>query len=288
MKRTATVLATTLFAVGLAGPAASAGPPSGGPPPVEITVASYNIHAGIGADGEFDIDRTANAIAETGADVVALQEVDRHWGDRSEYRSVIGELAHELGMHARFAPIYSFDPPQAGDPRREYGTAVLSRFPIADFTNHELTRLSTQGPEAGPQPMPGFAEVVVRARGTLVHVYSTHLDYRGDPSTRETQVAETLDILAADSGAPRVLLGDFNAEPAAPELDPLWTELTDAYGEAGTGEGPTYPAEVPAKRIDYAAVSEEVDVLDAYVPDTDLAATASDHRAVVADVEVPR
>lgn len=288
MKRTATVLATALLTVGIAGPAASAAPPRGGPPPVELTVASYNIHAGTGEDGEFDVDRTAAAIAETGADVVALQEVDRHWGDRSEYRSVVGELARKLDMHARFAPIYSFEPPQAGDPRREYGTAVLSRFPVADFTNHELTRLSTQDPDAGPQPMPGFAEVVVRARGALVHVYSTHLDYRGDPSIREAQVAETLDVLDDDSGAPRVLLGDFNAEPAAPELAPLWTKLADAYGEVGAGDGLTYPAEVPEKRIDYAAVSEEVDVLDAHVPDTDLAATASDHRAVVADVRVPR
>lgn len=282
MKRIAAVVAVLLTA-GLAGPAASAAPP-----PVEVTVASYNIHAGIGTDGTFDLDRTAAAITETGADVVALQEVDRHWSDRSEYRSVVDELARKLHMHARFAPIYSLEPAEPGWPRREYGTAVLSRLPIAEFTNHELTRLSTTDPDAGPQPMPGFAEVVVRARGALVHVYSTHLDYRGDPSIREQQVAETLDVLEADVGAPRVLLGDFNAEPAAEEIPPLWTTLDDAHAEAGTGAGLTYPAELPDKRIDYAAVSEDVDVLDAYVPTTELAATASDHRAVVADIAAPR
>ncbi|MCP2251996.1 Metal-dependent hydrolase, endonuclease/exonuclease/phosphatase family [Prauserella aidingensis] len=288
MKRSVTVLATALFAVGLAGPVASAGPPWGGPPPVEFTVASYNIHAGIGADGEFDLDRTTAAIAETGADVVALQEVDRHWSSRSEYRSVIGELADRLDMHARFAPLYSLEPPEPGEPRREYGTAVLSRFPVAEFTNHDLTRLSTQNSEAGLQQMPGFAEVVVRARGALVHVYSTHLDYRGDPTVREIQVAETLDVLAEDSDAPQLLIGDFNAEPADPELAPLWTNLNDAFAEAGSGEGLTFPAAEPVKRIDYTAVSEDVDVLDAYVPDTDLSATASDHRPAVAEVAVPR
>ncbi|MCR3720715.1 MULTISPECIES: endonuclease/exonuclease/phosphatase family protein [Prauserella salsuginis group] len=283
MKRIATVAAATLLTAALAGPEASAAPP-----PVALTVASYNIHAGIGTDGNFDLDRTATAIAATGADVVALQEVDRHWGDRSEYRSVVDELARKLHMHARFAPIYSFEPPDRGQPRREYGTAVLSRFPIAEFTNHDLTRLSTQDPDAGPQPMPGFAEVVVRARGSLVHVYSTHLDYRGDPSIRERQVAETLDVLAADEGAPRVLLGDFNTAPDAAELDPLWTELDDGFAEAGAGDGFTYPAESPEKRIDYAAVSGEVGVRGARVPATDLAATASDHRPVVADVVVAR
>ncbi|GAA1236986.1 endonuclease/exonuclease/phosphatase family protein [Prauserella halophila] len=283
MKRIATVLAATLLTAGLAGPAASAGPP-----PVELTVASYNIHAGIGTDGAFDLDRTAAAIAATGADVVALQEVDRHWSDRSEYRALVDELARSLDMHARFAPLYSLDPAEPRQPRREYGTAVLSRLPIAEFTNHDLTRMSTQDSGAGSRPMPGFAEVVVRARGTLVHVYSTHLDYRGDPSIRERQVAETLDVLADDGGAPRVLLGDFNAEPADGELAPLWAEMDDAFAAAGTGEGLTYPSSAPEKRIDYAAVSAGVDVRGARVPATDLAATASDHRPVVADVAVPR
>ncbi|OLT43893.1 metal-dependent hydrolase [Saccharomonospora sp. CUA-673] len=282
MRRLVTTLVTAVLAAGLT-PAAHAGPP-----PVELRVASYNIHAGIGADDVFDVDRTAAAIAETGADVVALQEVDKHWGERSEYRSVIDELADRLDMHARFAPIYSHEPDESDQPRREYGTAVLSRFPIAEFTNHDLTRMSTQdGEEAEPEPMPGFAEVVVRARGALVHVYSTHLDYRGDPTVREIQVEETLDILD-DAGPSRVLLGDFNAEPADPELAPLWTGLTDAFGAAGEGDGGTYPVDVPEKRIDYAAVSDTIDVRHAYVPDSELATTASDHRPVVADLTVPR
>ncbi|GAA1199175.1 Metal-dependent hydrolase, endonuclease/exonuclease/phosphatase family [Prauserella alba] len=293
MKRIATAAALLTAALAapaaLTGPAATAGPvASAGPPPVALTVASYNIHAGIGTDGNFDLDRTASAIAATGADVVALQEVDRHWSDRSEYRSVVDELARKLHMHARFAPIYSLDPSGPGQPRREYGTAVLSRFPIAEFTNHELTRLSTQDSDAGPQPMPGFAEAVIRARGALVHVYSTHLDYRGDPSIRRRQVTETLDVLAADADAPRVLLGDFNAEPGAPELDPLWTDMDDAFAEAGAGEGLTYPAESPEKRIDYAAVSGQIEIRGARVGATELAATASDHRAVVAEVVTAR
>lgn len=280
MRRLVTALATAALVVGLT-PAAQAAPP-----PVPLRVATYNIHAGIGADEVFDLDRTAAAIAETGADVVALQEADQHWDSRSEYRAVVDELGQRLGMHARFAPIYSLEPAEPGQPRREYGTAVLSRYPIAEFTNHELTRLSTQDPEAGPQPMPGFAEVVVRARGALVHVYSTHLDYRPEPDVRATQVAETLDIMDGDGA--QIMLGDFNAEPDAPEIAPLWTQLRDAFAVAGAGDGRTYPVAEPEKRIDYAAVSDEVDVRTASVPDTDLAATASDHRPVVVDVAVPR
>jgi endonuclease/exonuclease/phosphatase family metal-dependent hydrolase len=74
-----------------------------------------------------------------------------------------------------------------------------------------------------------------------------------------------------------VLLGDFNAEPAAPELSPLWTKLDDA-GDAG----PTYPADLPAKRIDYVTVSRGTPVTHTEVIDS----TASDHRPVLAELSV--
>jgi endonuclease/exonuclease/phosphatase family metal-dependent hydrolase len=111
-----------------------------------------------------------------------------------------------------------------------------------------------------------------------VHVYSTHLDYRPDPAVRELQVADTLEILADDPrGARQVLLGDFNAEPAAPELAPLWTAVRDA-GDAG----PTYPADVPVKKIDFVTVSPNVRVVDTEV----IGSLASDHRPVLAELRV--
>ncbi|CAO0827444.1 hypothetical protein SMICM17S_01865 [Streptomyces microflavus] len=60
--------------------------------------------------------------------------------------------------------------------------------------------------------------------------------------------------MAEDRG-PKVLLGDFNAEPGAPELAPLWAELTDAGPEA-----PTFPAQDPVKRIDYVVMSKTAQV----------------------------
>jgi endonuclease/exonuclease/phosphatase family metal-dependent hydrolase len=131
--------------------------------------------------------------------------------------------------------------------------------------------------------MPGFAEAVVAVRGVPVHVYVTHLDYRPDPAVRATEVAETLAILDDDPrGARQVLLGDFNAEPTAPELAPLWTYLTDAWTSAEPGH--TYPADAPAKRIDYVTTSAGVRARDAAVVDT----LASDHRPVVANLAVRR
>lgn len=252
---------------------------------VHLRVASYNIAHGAGADGTFDLARTAAAIEATGADVVGLEEVDDHWGSRSGWRGEASELAEMLGMRSYFAHIYDFPPPAKGKPDRQYGLAVLSRYPIVHAENHSITRLSTQSPDAAPKPAPGFPEVVVNARGARVHVYATHLDYRPDPSVRVAQVRDTRAILAEDGDqTQQVLIGDFNAPPDAPELAPLWDGLTDAWDVAGSGPGLTYPARDPAKRIDYVTVSHGISVRDARVPRT----LASDHRPVVADLVVTR
>jgi endonuclease/exonuclease/phosphatase family metal-dependent hydrolase len=248
-------------------------------------------HAGAGHDNVFDLDRTEATLRALDADVIGLQEVDVHWGARSEWRDLITELANRLGMRAGFAPIYDFDPPAPGQPRRQYGLAVLSRAPILSVQNHDLTRLSTQDPEAGPMPMPGFLEAVIQADGARLHFYVTHLDYRADPTLRRIEVDETLDLLAQDpADANQVLAGDLNAEPQAPELSRLWPVMTDAWTAAPrtSGNPLTYPAQAPVKRIDFVTVSEGVGVLGAEVPADPALVAASDHRPVVADLTLAR
>ncbi|WP_410785711.1 glycoside hydrolase family 3 N-terminal domain-containing protein [Kribbella sp. C-35] len=258
------------------------------PRATRLTVASYNIHAGAGEDNVFDLDRTAQAIKALNADIVGLQEVDVHWGDRSQWLDTIAELAGKLGMYPAFAPIYDLDPPAAGQPMRQYGVGVLSRFPLVRTENHPITRLSTQDPNPVPAPAPGFLEVEVDVRGRRVHVYSTHLDYRGDPTVRTMQVADTVKILAQDRRQDlQILVGDFNAEAGAPELAGLWTRLTDSWTAAGetTGGPNTYPAVSANKRIDFVTVGKGLTVRSAEVPaEVPVAEAASDHRPTIADL----
>ncbi|MFD0686735.1 endonuclease/exonuclease/phosphatase family protein [Actinomadura fibrosa] len=259
-------------------------PPASGDVPVRtgVRVASYNINAGVGVDGKFDLARTVAALRGLNADVIGLQEVDVHWGERSGWRDVAGELAGALGMRSYFAPIYDLDPPAAGKPRRQFGTAVLSRYPIFESFNHSLTRVSAVDPGAGPVSVPGFAEVGIRVGGTPVHVYSTVLDTQSDAAVRRRQVEETLKVLGEDGGH-QVLVGSFNAGPGASELAPLWGSLTDAWAAAGGGsEGLTYPAQTPDRRIDYVATSRQTAALTAQVPNV----SGSDHLPTIADLQV--
>jgi endonuclease/exonuclease/phosphatase family metal-dependent hydrolase len=244
-------------------------------PATSLRVMTYNIAAGHG-----DLERIASAIRAESSDVVALQEVDVHWQARSDFADQASVLSKRLGMHVRFAHIYDMPGSPDHPERREFGVALLSRFPIVAFTNHEITRLSTQQDGAPPMVMPGFLEAQLDVQGTRIRVFNTHTDYRSDPSVRQKQVAEMLAIIG-ESKLPTLLFGDLNASPSAPELQPLFARFRDAW-RSSSDAGLTYPADKPAKRIDYVLTSDQFSVRSARVPMTD----ASDHRPLVVDLEL--
>lgn len=242
-----------------------------------MRVMTYNIRSGNG-----DLARTAEAIRASGPDLVSLQEVDVHWAERSGFVDQASELGNRLHMQVRFARIYHLPGTGSAQPPREFGVALLSRYPIIAWRNDTLTRLSTQEKEPVPTPMPGLLEAEVDVNGTTVRVFNTHLDYRSDPRVRQQQITELLGYIGEPS-VPTLVFGDMNAKPDAPELQPLLQRLHDTWS-ASDGPGPTYPAEAPVERIDYVLVSRQVRVRSAAVPVTE----ASDHRPVVVDLVIDR
>ncbi|HSQ30198.1 MAG TPA: endonuclease/exonuclease/phosphatase family protein [Gemmatimonadaceae bacterium] len=245
------------------------------PASVTLRAMTYNIQSGQG-----NLDATISAIRDARPDIAGLQEVDVHWGERSGFVDQATMLGERLGMAVRFARIYSIAAQDASRPPREFGVALLSRFPIIAWRNDTLTRLSTQDRDPVPAPAPGLLEATVDVRGTKVRVFNTHLDYRADPRVRQRQVAEMLDDIGPPS-VPTILLGDLNAEPQARELAPLLAVLHDSWLPA-SGPGLTYPANVPRKRIDYVLVSLHFRVHATVVP----AIEASDHRPVIVDLSL--
>ena len=239
-----------------------------------LRVMTYNIQSGHG-----NLEATAAAIRAQNPDVVALQEVDVHWAERSGFADQATNLGTSLRMNVRFAPIYRI-PAATGQPIREFGVALLTRFPIRAWHNDTLTRLSTQDLNPVPAPAPGLLEATLDVHGTRVRVFNTHLDYRSDPRVRRQQVSEMVGYIGA-ADVPTIVFGDLNATPSAPELAPLLARVHDAWSPA-FGSGFTYPADAASKRIDYVLVSSHFKVRDANVPDMQ----ASDHRPVIVDLSL--
>jgi endonuclease/exonuclease/phosphatase family metal-dependent hydrolase len=240
-----------------------------------LRVLTWNIAAGAGG-----LSPMADVIRTAAPDIVALQEVDVHWSERSGFADQAAQLAEAVGMQVRFGPIYRL-PGGSSAPVREFGLAILSRYPFVEFRNHVIPRLSTHSTDTEPQPMPGFLEATIPVDGVRLRVFNTHLDYRSDPRVRRLQVAAMLERMGSDG--PTILMGDLNAPPGAAELAPLFGRLNDAWRDGGD-PGFTYPAAAPVRRIDYILTSDDLRALSVRV----LPTPASDHRAVVADLSAAR
>ncbi|MFC4852361.1 endonuclease/exonuclease/phosphatase family protein [Actinophytocola glycyrrhizae] len=233
-----------------------------------LSVLSFNIHHGAGEDGVFDLDRVADEIRRTHADVIGMQEVDRHYGERSDWADQPAELAQRLGMHVVFGANLDLEPPSAGQPRRQYGTAILSRHPILEWHNTLL-------PKGKPaEERRGLLTAVVNVRGVQVRVMNTHLQH-DSAASRLLQSAVVADAVVA-SKEPVVLTGDLNAVPAAPEITTLTAHLRDG------GNAYTYPADVPTARIDY-VLTNGLPLFSKVLP-----TAASDHRPVLTALMVRR
>lgn len=242
---------------------------------VRMRVGTYNIHHGAGHDNVLDLAHTAKVLDSLHADVVGLQEVDRHWGERSDFADQATELARLLDMHVVYGANLDLDPLEPGQPRRQYGTAILSRFPIFSWSNTYLPRFADHEQR-------GLLVADIKVRGVMVRVANTHLQHN-DNLEREAQAAKIVELLGADPER-TFLVGDFNALPDTPEIAILTNVLDDAWVEAGTGPGFSYPVENPDRRIDYVLGSRDVRFVNAEV----ISADASDHLPVVATAVVPR
>ena len=264
----------------------SSGPPAGAEPagqagaPTEtfgqrpLRVASFNIHHGVGTDNLLDLERIARVIEDGGAQVVGLQEVDRHFGERSQFVDQATWLAERLGMRVVFGANLDLDPFTPDAPRRQYGTAILSRHRIRGWRNTLLPR-----PAGGEQR--GLLEAVVSVRGARVRVFNTHLQHNSQEE-RLAQIAQIRTIVG-QSRESVVLLGDLNATPESPEIAAITEDLADTWVAAGEGEGFTYDAETPHARIDYVLTSSDVVAKAAAVVTSD----GSDHLPVVVDLVLP-
>jgi len=244
--------------------------PNGLAEPPTFRVMTYNIHHGEGADGKVDLARIAEVIRQQKAQIVALQEVDKGV-ERTQRRDFPAELAKLTGMTCVFSNNYHY---QGG----EYGNAVLTQFPIRQWTNTHLRML-----RAGEQR--GVLRLRLDVQGKDLLFMATHIDYRPDDAERVQNVAQFKEIVRIQEPVPIIFCGDFNDLPTSRTYRLMQETFRDVWTEVGQGSGLTITSTKPYRRIDYIWLSKETGPkpLKAWVPQT----TASDHLPVVAEFEWP-
>jgi endonuclease/exonuclease/phosphatase family metal-dependent hydrolase len=132
------------------------------------------------------------------------------------------------------------------------------------------------------QPRRGIAAAQLRVRGVPVGVVSCHLSLDG--GRRVAEIERVVEVAGRLHGT--VLIGgDLNEKPGGP----CWRRLEAAgYVDHGSRDWLTFPAVNPVKRIDALVVRGDAAVAHHGDPgvDAQLQAWASDHRAVLAVLDV--
>ncbi|MFP4598120.1 MAG: endonuclease/exonuclease/phosphatase family protein [Persicimonas sp.] len=219
---------------------------------------TYNIRLGL----QQGVDAVARVVKEHAPDILALQEVGRHWimgppGDTT------AQLAEMVGL-----PHYQYVTTIHEEDDARYGHALLARWPIEA---RDIFRFSQDIDE----PRAALIAQVDRDDGPLT-VVSTHLSHRD--AERQMHGTELVELVAGvlSPTQPTLLMGDLN-EDDAEWLGALEDKMESAGGRAGEC---TYPNPDPCVRIDYIMAHGGRFTAARVVDDK----TTSDHRPVVAEV----
>ncbi|MDY7039859.1 MAG: endonuclease/exonuclease/phosphatase family protein [Chloroflexota bacterium] len=226
-----------------------------------IRVGTYNVHYGYDTFWHFNLEEMARTIEESGADIVALQEVDT-----CRITSYGVDDALWLARRLKMQVIYQ--------PTVEHltGVALLSRVPVEDSGGWLLTSHEEQT---------GMAWARVSTTQGPLNAYGLWLGLSVEERARQTE--DALPKLDMVSETPLVMGGDFNSTPGSPTYQRLEAAgLLDPFAELGLEPAPSSPAINPTEHIDF-VWTHGLEPVDAQV----LSSLASDHRMVIIEAQLP-
>lgn len=239
-------------------------------PGKDIKVLTYNIHQGFDADYRMNLEGIISEIKKLNPEIICLQEVNRAQFSNGLVDCLL-PISNALGM----SYIYG-----ANHDDHQYGNAILTRYPIKDWDNLKFFNNSTE--------TRGTLHALIKVRQVedkngYINVFVTHLDHIAGPeNVRAKQVDEVLQYWAKRQRS--IIVGDFNAEPAAPEMKNMYSSgLLDALEIVGKKDIKTFwegYGEPKPLKLDYIFVTPDLKVTDVIIEDS----RASDHKPVIVDI----
>ena len=215
-------------------------------------VATYNIEAWHECLDNTDI--LAEGIAETGADIVGLQEVDMFLR-RSGCKNMAEEIARVAGYpHYRFVRALDY---QGG----QYGTAILSKHPIEKM---EVINLESTNEKRS------VGRFVINVEGEKINYFNTHISYL------EPEIYSHIDQLAKilEGYESYIITADFNT------CNFKLLEAFHGHRMANNAENELYTFPESNAGIDNIIMTEDFEYSDPYLGPLG----HSDHRMLVATI----
>lgn len=239
-----------------------------------LRLLSWNIHKGIGGvDRRYDIGRTVALIRALDADVLLLQEVSESM-PRSLFHDQAQLLSESLEMpHLAYHRQHRFS---IGG----YGNAILSRWPLSDIHELDLT--------IGTRKKRGVLQARVRVRlpndeTRSMVLHNMHLGLASSERARQLErFLSSAPFKGLHHGTPVVLAGDLNDLWGS--LGPRFL-LPAGFRRAGSLAN-TFPAVFPIRPLDGIFVRGEVRVRATHICRTRLARQASDHLPLLVEIDL--
>ncbi len=281
---------------------------------------TYNIQYCTGRDGKVDPSRIIDEV--TGADVIALQEVDRFWprsGNMDQVNIFQTHFHDYYCVYGAGVDLHILGAMPADNKRRQFGNMILSRYPIEYSRHHLLPKYGSIGPLSIQR---SAIEATIRVDSLLLRIYSVHLTHLSR-ETRLPQIAHLLHthhfalhhgypiagdltrmdwsngIANQDVASDALIFGDCNFEPNSEEYNQIvgpispygghitsHTGFVDAWCQCGhdkmSGHTGTVSS-VPA-RLDYCFASSAIrqNLQKCYI---NTAAQGSDHFPVWVELD---
>jgi endonuclease/exonuclease/phosphatase family metal-dependent hydrolase len=235
---------------------------------VDVRIATYNIHRCRGMDRRVTPGRIADVLRDINADVIALQEVVGAGPDGSGQAEAIGAA---LGMGWIMAPVRHLR-------RHLFGNVVLSRFPILNHSQYDLSWRTCEA--RGCQR----ADLELGS-GRVLHVYNVHL---GTAVLERRYQAPRLAAFVHDHRVtgPKIILGDFNEWMRGLATQTLSSLFQSIDLQPHLRRRWTYPGIFPVLHLDHIYYEGRVDVRSVELPRTRRALIASDHLPLVANLTI--